>query len=90
MGLKIVILKIKSKVTIKVAAYPVQESSGKLMTSWCSSGRYAVALKYVDESTLVLVQLVILPTDAANLERVSEQLPSFLRIGIDLINTILR
>ncbi len=52
-------------------AYPVQESSGKLMTSWRSSRRNVVALENVYEPTLVLVQMVILSTDGAHFERVA-------------------
>ena len=74
-----------AKVTVKETAYPVQESSWKLMTSWRSSRRNAVALEHVDKPALVLVQLVILPTDGAHLKRIPVQLASFLRINTDFI-----
>ena len=59
-------------------AHQVQECPRELVTPRGSAWWERVALDDVDEAALVPVQLVVLATDCAHLERVAVQLTRFL------------
>ena len=57
----------------------VEESPGELVATRGPARRKTVALDDVDVLALALVEAVVLATDGAHLERIAEQLASFLR-----------
>ena len=57
----------------------VEESPGELVATRGPARRKIVALDDVDVLALALVEAVVLATDGAHLERIAEQLASFLK-----------